>query len=339
MTNTDVHLKSIPFGRIDTVWFHYKEALDQVEGEIKRGLDSEVALINEVAQYTLVSGGKRIRPLLLIICANIGQSVAPIDERYLILGSVVEFIHTATLLHDDVLDNAKNRRGQLAARNRYGNQASILVGDFLYTRAVCRVVSMENMEMNYLLASTCSKMTEGETWQLAHTSDFNLAEERYLKIIAYKTASLISASCKLGGVMASASFEEKEALAAFGHSLGIAFQVADDTLDYVADKNRLGKALGQDIKEGKMTLPLIHLLSHCRKKEKASLIELIQSGKPQKDLSSVLKLMEFYGSIAYAQKSAHAFVKKAKDKLRIFPASIHKEALQTVASYVADRDH
>ncbi len=321
---------------IDNVWFRYKEALNQVEGEIKRGLDSEVPLINEVAQYTLVSGGKRIRPLLLIISANMGSSI---DERHLVLGSVVEFIHTATLLHDDVLDNAKTRRGQLAARNRYGNQASILVGDFLYTRAVCRVVQMENMEMNYLLATTCSKMTEGETWQLAHTSDFNLTEEQYLKIIDYKTASLISASCQLGGVMAFASPEEKEALASFGHNLGIAFQVADDTLDYVADKNRLGKALGQDIKEGKMTLPLIHLLAHCTKKEKEMLIGLIQSGKPEKDLSSILKRMALYGSIAYAKKKAALFVKKAKEKLQIFPNSTHKEALQTVADYVVSRDY
>ncbi len=321
---------------IDNVWLQYKEALNQVEGEIKKGLDSEVPLINEVAQYTLVSGGKRIRPLLLIISANMGASI---DERYLVLGSIVEFIHTATLLHDDVIDNAKMRRGRPAARNRYGNHASILVGDFLYTRAVCRVVKMENVEMNYLLSTTCSKMTEGETWQLAHTSDFGLTEEHYLKIIAYKTASLLSASCKLGGVMAGASSEEKDALYAFGHNLGIAFQVADDTLDYIADKNRLGKALGQDIKEGKMTLPLIHLLAHCKKKEKEMIIELIQSGKPEKDLSSILKLMDMYGSIAYAQKKAVLFVKKAKEKLRIFPESIHKKALQTVASYIASRDY
>ncbi len=321
---------------IDNVWFQYKEALNQVEGEIKKGLDSEVSLINEVAQYTLVSGGKRIRPLLLIISANMGHSI---DKRYLVLGSVVEFIHTATLLHDDVIDNAKMRRGKPAARNRYGNHASILVGDFLYTRAVCRVVNMENVEMNYLLSTTCSKMTEGETWQLAHTSDFGLTEEHYLKIIAYKTASLISASCKLGGVMAGASSEEKEALYAFGHNLGIAFQVADDTLDYVADKNRLGKALGQDIKEGKMTLPLIHLLAHCKKKEKEMLIKLIQDGKPEKDLTSILKLMEVYGSIAYAQKKAALFVRKAKEKLKIFPSSTHKQALHTVAGYVVSRDY
>jgi len=321
---------------IDNVWFQYKEALNQVEGEIKKGLDSEVPLINEVAQYTLVSGGKRIRPLLLIISANMGNAI---DERYLVLGSVVEFIHTATLLHDDVIDNAKTRRGQPAARSRYGNHASILVGDFLYTRAVSRVVSMENVEMNYLLATTCSKMTEGETWQLTHTSDFNLSEEQYIKIIAYKTASLISASCKLGGVMASASSEEKEALYSFGYHLGIAFQIADDTLDYIADKNRFGKGLGQDIKEGKMTLPLIHLLAHCQKQEKASLIELIQSGKPQKDLSSILKLMELYGSIAQAQKKATLFVKKAKEKLQIFPNSNHKAALEIVADYVVSRDY
>jgi octaprenyl-diphosphate synthase len=321
---------------INAVWFRYKEALDKVEGEIKRGLDSKVSLINEVAQYTLVSGGKRIRPLLLIISANMGSCS---DERYVILGSAIEFIHTATLLHDDVIDNAKIRRGQLAARNQYGNQASILVGDFLYTRAVCRVVGMENLEMNYLLSSTCNKMTEGETWQLAYTSDFNLTEKRYLEIIAYKTASLIGASCQLGAIVGNTSSEEKKALASFGHNLGIAFQVADDTLDYIADKKRLGKALGQDIREGKMTLPMIHLLSHCEKKEKETLIALIQNGKPQKDLSFILEMMEQYGSIIYAQKKAAGFVKKAKASLNIFPASAHKEALQAVADYVISRDH
>ncbi|MEK7702890.1 MAG: polyprenyl synthetase family protein [Nitrospirota bacterium] len=322
---------------ISDIWIRYKKSLDLVEGEIKRGLDSKVSLINDVAQYTLMSGGKRIRPLLLIMSANIGSG--GLDPQFTILGSVVEFIHTATLLHDDVLDNAKTRRGQLAARNRFGNQASILVGDFLYTRAVCRIVSLENVEMNYLLSTTCSKMTEGETWQLAHTSDFDLTEKQYLEIIAYKTASLISASCKLGAILANLSSDQKESLASFGHYLGIAFQVADDTLDYVADKKRLGKALGQDIKEGKMTLPLIHLLSHCEKKEKAALIDLIRNGKAQKDLSRILSLMEQYGSIVYAQKKAAGFIKKAKTKLQSFPASIHRESLQTIADYIISRDH
>jgi len=336
VTDTELHLEAMPLRSIDDVWFQYNEALSQIEGEIKKGLDSAVPLINEVAQYALVGGGKRIRPLLLIISANLGQTI---DERHLVLGGVVEFIHTATLLHDDVLDDAKTRRGKPSARNRYGNHASILVGDFLYTRAVCRVVNMENSEMNYLLSTTCSKMTEGETWQLAHTSDFNLSEEQYLKIIAYKTASLISTCCQLGGIMAGVSSEEKDALSSFGHNLGIAFQVADDTLDYVADQNLLGKALGQDIKEGKMTLPLIHLLAHCQTTEKEMLIELIKNGKPQKDLSSILRLMEQYGSIVYAQEKAAIFVEQAKEKLNLFLPSKHKDALCTVADYVISRGY
>ncbi len=321
---------------IDNVWLNYKDELSEVEEEIKKALDSEVPLINEVARYTLMSGGKRIRPLLLIISANLCQAH---DKRYLPLGGAVEFIHTATLLHDDVLDNAKNRRGRLAARNVYGNHASILVGDFLYTRAVRRVVSMENVEMNYLLSSTCSMMTEGEVWQLAHTSDFHLSEAFYLKIIEYKTASLLSASCRLGGIVAGASPEEKEALSRFGRNIGIAFQVADDTLDYLADHKRFGKALGQDIKEGKMTLPLLHLLAHCRRKERAELVDLIRSGKPQKDLSSILELMKRYKSICYAQERAADFVQMAKKDLNLFPASSHRKALQTVADYVITRDH
>ncbi len=321
---------------IDQVWLRYKEELNTVEGEIKKGLDSEVSLINDVAQYTLMGGGKRIRPLLLIISANL---CGVVDPKYFQLGGVLEFIHTATLLHDDVLDNAKTRRGQLAARNRYGNQASILVGDFLYVRAMRQIVSMESLEMNYLLASTCSMMTEGEVWQLAHAGDFELTEAFYLKIVEYKTAALLSASCRLGGIIAGASSLKKEALSRFGRDVGIAFQVADDTLDYLADQKQLGKALGQDLKEGKLTLPLIHLLAHCNQKEKKRLIDLISSGKPKKEFSFVLELMKQYGSIAYAQKRAADFIKTAQEELTIFTDSEHKAALQTVSNYVISRDH
>jgi octaprenyl-diphosphate synthase len=321
---------------INSVWLRYKDDLEGVEGEIKRGLDSEVSLINDVAQYTLMGGGKRIRPLLLIMCAHLCGGM---DRRYLKLGSVVEFIHTATLLHDDVLDNAKTRRGQLAARNRYGNQTSILVGDFLYVRAVQRIVSMESLEMNYLLASTCGMMTEGEVWQLAHAGDIELTEAFYLKIIEYKTGSLLSASCRLGGIIAGCSSEKKEALSRFGRDLGIAFQVADDMLDYLADQKQFGKALGQDLKEGKLTLPLIHLMAHCEGHEKQQVIDLISGEKQGKDILVILELMKKHGSLTYAQKKAEFFVQQAKKELEIFPDSEHKLALQTVSHYVIARDH
>jgi octaprenyl-diphosphate synthase len=321
---------------MDNVWLNYKEALDGVEREIDKGLDSEVRLINEVTRYTLMSGGKRLRPLLLVISA---QMCNVVDQQYLLLGCVVEYIHTATLLHDDVLDHAKNRRGRLAARNLYGNQASILAGDFLYTRAVRYIVTLESVEMNYLLSLTCNRMTEGEAWQLAHTMDFDLTEERYLKIIEYKTASLLSAACKLGSIVSKGSSEETETLSRFGRYLGIAFQIKDDTLDYLADYKRLGKPLGQDIKEGKITLPLIHLIAHCTEQEKEEMVHLIASSKSKKDTSSIIALMEKYGSIAYAKKVALDFVTKAQKELDFFKDSTHREALRAVANYAISRDY
>jgi len=321
---------------MDTVWLNYKEALDGVEGAISQGLNSEIDLINKITRYTLMSGGKRIRPLLLVVSAQMGKVVHP---RYFLLGAVTEYIHTATLLHDDVLDHAKNRRGQLAARNLYGNQASILAGDFLYTRAVQHIVSMENTEMNHLLSKTCSMMTEGEALQLSCTSDLDLTEALYLKIVEYKTAGLFSAACKLGGIVSALSYEKKEALSCFGRNLGIAFQIIDDTLDYLADHKHLGKSLGQDIKEGKMTLPLIHLFSNCIEKEKTQLIDIIQSKKPKKDLFHVLQLMEQYGSILYAKKKADAFIQAGKNALGLFEDSTHRHALFTIADYMISRNH
>lgn len=323
---------------MDQVWSTYKETLDEVEEQIRKGIDSEVDLINKVARYILNSGGKRIRPLLLIISSHLCDHFS--KNQVLLGGGIVEFIHTATLLHDDVIDNAEVRRGIPPARALWGNQASILVGDYLYTLAVCQAVKMENVETNYLLSATSRRMSEGEVLQLAHNSDFDLTEAVYLQIVEYKTASLISASCRLGGIMADASNEKKEALSRFGRNLGIAFQVADDTLDYVADRRRLGKSLGKDLKEGKITLPLLHLLQNCTTKEKRALKKLMDGEKfLQKDLAGVVRMMQEYGSIDYAIQRAHDFVSRAKSELSIFKDSIHRRALITVADYVIRRDH
>lgn len=322
---------------MDQVWSNYKEALEEIEEQIKKGLDSEVTLINKVAYHILNSGGKRIRPLLLTISAQLCDSV---DKRHVLLAGMVEFIHTATLLHDDVLDTAEVRRGIPAARMLWGNQASILVGDYLYTLAVCQAVRMENFEINYLLSTTCRRMSEGETLQLVHSRDFDLTEAIYLQIIEYKTATLLSASCRLGGIIGNESEERKEALSRYGRNLGIAFQVADDTLDYVADRARLGKSPGKDIKEGKVTLPLLHLLQNCSPKEKRGLKKIVSKDAfLKRDLSYVIGLMERYGSIAYARQKAQDYANRAKSDLSVFSDSIHRQALCTVADYVVQRDH
>ncbi|MFQ5598505.1 MAG: polyprenyl synthetase family protein [Nitrospiria bacterium] len=323
---------------MDQVWSEHKALLNEVEAEIRRGLQSKVELVNEVTQYLLDSGGKRIRPLLLIISAYLCDYL---DKGRLFLGgSIVEYIHTATLLHDDVIDNAEIRRGIAPARVLWGNQASILVGDYLYTLALSLTVKVNNFEINTLLADTCLRMAEGEMLQLTHQNDLQLTEETYFKIIEHKTSALISASCQVGAILAKAPDQKKCALTQYGKNLGIAFQVADDTLDYVADNHRLGKALGEDLKEGKITLPLLHLLGKCTAKEKIWLGELM-AGKDflQDDLKKVIDLMMTYGSVRYALKRAQGFAETAKQMLLAFEPSPYRKSLAVVADYVVRRDH
>lgn len=325
-------------GKMDQVWSDHKEFLSEAEVQIQRGLQSKVALVNKVTHHILSSGGKRIRPLLLIISAHLCDFLD--KERIYLASSVLEFIHTATLLHDDVIDNAEVRRGVAPARILWGNQASILVGDYLYTLALSRAVQMDNFETNNLLANTCLRMAEGETLQLSHNADLNLSEATYLEIIEYKTAMLISASCRLGAIIAKASEEKKEALGLFGKNIGIAFQVADDTLDYVADGERLGKSLGEDLKEGKITLPLLHLLKHCTKEDRAWINQIMDSADfDQDNLKKVIALMQSHGSIDYAVKQAQSYADKAKAVLSAFPDSPQRQSLMTIADYVVHREY
>ncbi len=323
---------------MDQVWSDHKTFLSEAEVQIQLGLQSKVALVNKVTHHILSSGGKRIRPLLLIISAHLCDYHD--KERIYLSSGILEFIHTATLLHDDVIDNAEVRRGIAPARILWGNQASILVGDYLYTLALSHAVQMHSFEMNTLLASTCLRMAEGETLQLSHNGNLKMGETTYLEIIELKTAMLISASCRLGAVIAKVSEEKKEALGLFGKNIGIAFQVADDTLDYVADGKRLGKSLGEDLREGKITLPLLHLLKHCRKEDQNELNEIMDSKNfDHNNLSKVIKLMQSHGSIDYALKEAQTYANEAKSALSVFPDSPQRQYLMTIADYVVQRDH
>jgi len=319
------------------IWVRYKETLDALSTYIGKTTHSEVPLINQVAQYTLNSGGKRIRPLLLAMSADwCGAS-----DRAAILtgGAVVEFVHTATLLHDDVLDGAQTRRGTSSARAIWGDHVCILVGDYLYTLAACQVSAMANFEISDLFAATCREMSEGETLQLVHNDNFDLTEETYLRIIDRKTASLLSAACRFGGIVAGASDAQKEILSHFGRNIGLAFQVADDTLDYVADGRNLGKSLGKDLQEGKITLPLLHLLAHCTPWERKQIVSAPTSSETAVDrLNDVVSLMQRYGSIAYALARAESFADNACTALSAFPDSPCRQALFAVADYVVHRD-
>ncbi|HJU05616.1 MAG TPA: polyprenyl synthetase family protein [Nitrospiraceae bacterium] len=318
------------------VWDAYRGELEGVEDQIRKNLDSSVALVNTVAAHILSSGGKRIRPLLLLLSARLcGYS----GKEDLILGSLVEFIHTATLLHDDVVDDADLRRGRRTARKVWGNQISILVGDYLYSKAICHIVGFRNQGINEVLSEACRKMAEGEVLQLYYNGNPSITETEYLRIVEHKTAGLIAASCRIGAIVGNASPEKQAALFRFGQHIGIAFQLIDDTLDYAADGDRLGKSLGQDLRQGKATLPLLHLLHHCSDQDMQMIKDRMETRTlTDADLLRIITLMQEYGSITYAMERARTFVLAANLDLASFVESSPKRALSIVADYMVNRD-
>ncbi|MGH7256489.1 MAG: polyprenyl synthetase family protein [Nitrospirales bacterium] len=318
------------------IWEAHRDELGGAEDQIRKILDSSVALVNTVAAHILSSGGKRIRPLLLFLSARLCGYTGKDD---LTLSSLVELIHTAALLHDDVVDDADLRRGRQTARRLWGNQVSILVGDYLYSKATCQIVALCNQTINEVLSEACRKMAEGEVLQLDYNGKPLLTEAAYLHIVEFKTASLIAASCRLGAIIADASPEQQDALFRFGQHLGIAFQLADDTLDYAANGDLLGKTLGQDLRQGKATLPLLHLLQHCSEQDRQMIKDRMETRTlTDADLLRIIALMQEYGSISYAMERARRFVVAANLDLAVFDDSPAKRALTIVADYMVNRD-
>lgn len=318
------------------VWEAYRAELDGVEHQVRQNLDSSVTLVNTVAAHILSSGGKRVRPLLLLLSARLCGYTG--REHYQ-LGSLVEFIHTATLLHDDVVDEADIRRGRRTARKVWGNQISILVGDYLYSKAMAQIVEFRSHGMNEVLAEACTKMAEGEVLQLYYNGNPSMPESDYIKIVEHKTAGLIAAACRMGAILADASEERQSALFRFGQYLGIAFQVADDTLDYNADGERLGKTLGQDLRQGKATLPLLHLLDHCSEQDRSMIKDRMETRTlSREDLERILGLMQDAGSLAYAMERAKTYVAAAQHELEAFEDSSARRALAVAADYMITRD-
>jgi len=321
---------------MDKVLNLLKDDLARVEEQFKEDLTSEVILIRKVGEYVLGSGGKRMRPMLLLLSARLAGYTG---HQHIGLASVVEFIHTATLLHDDVVDSAVLRRGQESANAVWGNEASVLVGDFLFAKSFSIMVRAGNLEILRTLSDATTMMAEGEVQQLINTCDLDMDEERYLDVIRNKTAILIAAACRVGALLGNAPIEQEEALAAFGMDLGIAFQLMDDALDYVADEAEFGKAQGHDLEEGKMTLPLIHALRQCSAVERGRVAEIVEE-EPLTDggLQYVLDLISRYGGIEYTRERAAQLVAGAKQRLKLFADSRDRVALEAVADYVVNRN-
>jgi octaprenyl-diphosphate synthase len=323
--------------QVKDVFTAYKDDMRQIEAHLDKYITSEVKLIPEVAHHLIDSGGKRFRPLLQLICSSLcgykGVHRFP-------LAAVIEFIHTATLLHDDVIDQAVIRRGKTSANNIWGNAASVLVGDFLYSKAFKLLSEIGDIAIIRLMSKITNIMSEGEVFQLVKCGDVNLTEDEYLCIIEKKTAVLISAACASGAILGSASPDKTEALEQFGYNIGKAFQITDDTLDYMAKEEDFGKSIGKDLEEGKMTLPLIHALKQCTPEEKDKTKELLLLARKQGGKNAaqeILSLIQKYKGIDYSLQCAQKLIADAQSQLNIFADCPEKNQLNAVAEYILSR--
>ncbi|HET6182478.1 MAG TPA: polyprenyl synthetase family protein [Acetobacteraceae bacterium] len=299
-------------------------------------MESPVALIPQLAAHIVAAGGKRLRPLLTLAAARLCGYAE--GSRHVALAACVEFIHTATLLHDDVVDESALRRGLASANAVFGNKASVLVGDFLFARAFQIMVADGSLKVLGILSQAAATIAEGEVLQLATQNDLSTSEARYLDVIRGKTAALFAAACQVGAVVAERPELEEQALAEFGMNLGIAFQLVDDALDYAADQARLGKTVGDDFREGKVTLPVLAAYAAADEAERAFWRRAVEEGEQtEADLDHALALMARHGAIGLTLDRAAAYARAAQRELAVFPPSRFRAALHEVADYTIRR--
>ena len=306
-----------------------------VDTLIRRRLASDVVLINQVSEYIIGAGGKRLRPMLLLLAARaFGHMGADAHQ----LAAVIEFIHTSTLLHDDVVDESDLRRGRRTANAVWGNATSVLVGDFLYSRSFQLMVELDSLPVQRILADTTNQIAEGEVLQLLHVRNPDTDETAYLRVIERKTAILFAAATRLGALLAGVDERTQDAMHAYGLNLGYAFQIADDVLDYASDAATLGKNLGDDLAEGKMTLPLIHAMGHADHATRERLRAIVEQGDVDA-LPDVIAAIDAHGSLAYSRARAEEFAALAEAALAGLPDNDATAALRGLAHYAVGRTH
>jgi octaprenyl-diphosphate synthase len=328
ITNT---LHPIDFNLIKQLTTSEAKAVDQL---IINELSSDVILINQMGHYIVGNGGKRLRPMLLLLAA---KALGNVSNNHLILAAVIEFIHTATLLHDDVVDDSDLRRGKESANVVWGNAASVLVGDYLYSSAFEMMVRTGNMRVMEILSKTTTAIAEGEVLQLLNCNNPETTELKYLEVIARKTAILFSAATRLSAVIVNAAPEIEEGLANYGQHLGIAFQLIDDVLDYKASQEDLGKNLGDDLAEGKPTLPLIYAIQNSTNDEAQVIVNAIKNGD-RDAFNEVFAIVQKTKAIIYTEQRAEEEAEKAINSLSILPDSEYKEALTLLAKFSVQRN-
>lgn len=310
--------------------------MQKVNETILAQLNSEVTLINQLGYYIIQSGGKRIRPMIAALSAN---ALGYRGEQHITCAAFIEFIHTATLLHDDVVDESAMRRGNPTANAEFGNAASVLVGDFIYTRAFQLMTQLNSLKILQIMSEATNVIAEGEVQQLMNICDPNTTEENYMRVIYSKTARLFEASTQTAAIVANATAEQELALQDYGRYLGTAFQLVDDVLDYSANAIQLGKNVGDDLAEGKPTLPLLHAMHHGNETQAQLIRKTIEQGGNRDVLDEVLAIMNEYQSLDYAMARAKQEAQKAVDAIQILPESEYKRALISLAYLSVDRTY
>jgi len=312
-----------------------KDDLAAIEVELEQNLNPYLDLISKVARHILFSGGKRLRPLLMVLSARLCGYKGDYDKTF---STVFEYLHAASLLHDDLIDDAAMRRGKPVAHLIWGNSGAILVGDFLLARSLSISAKTGNMKVIRTIAKITENMSQGEIHQLMRKGELDISEEEYMEVIRRKTAVLFQGACRISAIISDAPNEKEKALSDYGYNIGLAFQMADDLLDYTSDTKVLGKEVGADLKEGKLTLPVIYSLKVADMKDRSRMEKIIKDKYfSVNDFKTLVELLLKYKGISYTQKLASEHIKKAKEALSIFEPSETKEILVKVADYALNR--
>jgi octaprenyl-diphosphate synthase len=311
--------------------------LEKVDVEFARHVQSQVELIPKIGQYIQTAGGKRMRPAVLLMAARLSGYEG---DRSILYAAVVEFIHTATLVHDDIIDDSDLRRGRLAVHSRWGNDITVLLGDYLYIKSMALALTHDTLDIVRLLCDVTLRMIEGELYQLTKNGDADISEEEHFDIIRRKTAYLFGGCAQIGGLLGKVTPDREKALREYGFNLGIAFQLVDDLLDFTGDAHAVGKPVGSDLREGKVTLPLIHLLAQSNDGAGSRIVRDIIASRSvtEEQWSALLSVLKEHASIDYAYRRAVEFAERAKKPLYAFPRSSERDALLALPDYVLSRD-
>ncbi len=326
------------WSRISEVYTSFYEEFDVLEHRIKNSIPlSSPEVLYEASRHLIVTGGKRIRPVLTLLAyrAVSGKSL----EKVLPIALAIELIHTATIVHDDIIDKSTMRRGNKTVNAKWGNEVAILAGDLLFSEAFGLVGTHENRQISGVIARACTRLAEGEVLEALHTRDFDMSEEVYLEVIERKTASLFEAACESGALAGDGSAEAVEALRRYGFLLGIGFQIIDDLLDLTSGEGILGKPVGSDIALGKSTLPILYALRNSGERDRETLLKILRAGRvSREDLEKIREIATRSGAVKYAMDRAKHFVSLAREQLEVLPESPARRALEIIAEHIVERE-